>query len=132
MQIIVTGHAPYATSIKENINLFMKTSAHLTFIDIDTHSSDAKIKATFEAALKEDEQAIFFCDILGGASYQVARRMAKTNPNLVVITGCNIGGLLEVTLRANWWEGKTEQVAREIIGASEAGIQLYRARPHQF
>ena len=45
--------------------------------------------------LIKDNNVLFLCDLIGGTPYKVAAKLSVTNPNIQVVTGANVGALID-------------------------------------
>jgi len=91
---IITGHGHFATGLQSAVELLAGEQATLQFIDFTSEMTDTDLAAKLTAAI-DDQPTLIFTDLLGGTPYKEAAKIAFTNQNVAVVTGCNLGSLLD-------------------------------------
>ena len=97
--IIITGHSNFATGIVSAVRLVAGEQKNLEVVDFyDTYSTEELRTKLIEALDRLDgcEDIIVFTDIVGGSPFKVSAEIAATsNKNIKIISGTNLGMLLE-------------------------------------
>ncbi|GAA3632722.1 PTS sugar transporter subunit IIA [Lactobacillus hamsteri] len=127
MQIIVTGHGNFATGIESTVKLLAGSIQNVSYIDFTGEMSEDDIAKKFKEQVAKDNQTLFFCDLLGGTPFKQAVMYKANNPtaDIEVICGCNVGSLLEVALPGFSNYKVTDDLAKELIKSSKAGIRQF-------
>ncbi|KRM99708.1 phosphotransferase system, mannose fructose-specific component IIA [Loigolactobacillus rennini DSM 20253] len=94
---IVTGHGSFATGIKNTLNLLSVIPDNYKFVNFENGMTEAAYKKELDKVMDKDEQILFFTDIYGGTPFKVCADLAYHNDKIEVVTGCNIGSLMEAT-----------------------------------
>lgn len=98
-RVVIAGHGTFAAGIISAVdqisgkgNLFVPvTSIGLRGVDID---------AVLLQTLDENKSNILFTDLPAGSCTMSARRLQRSRPGLVLVTGVNLGTVLEFAFRS--------------------------------
>jgi PTS system fructose IIA component. len=98
--IIVSGHGHYATGVQSSVELLAGKNSDFFYVDFTETDSDQMLKEKFESILERnpDREVLFVCDILGGTPFRVAAEISGFSDHMEVVAGCNISGLIEISL----------------------------------
>lgn len=100
-QILLLTHGVFAEGIIDSIQVIMRNTDHLQSIcvkDEDTPETiDHKIQV-FLSSYSKDTIKLIVTDIPGGSTTTNAFRYVNTKENIYVITGLNLGMLLELVM----------------------------------
>lgn len=123
VQVIVTGHGTFADGFKGALHLLASVPDNWSFVNFSEGMSDKQRQAKFETILGSDPKpTLFFTDLAGGTPYKVAATLASKNPQLAVVSGCNLGSLLESVFSDY---DNADAYADAIIAASKQGTQKF-------
>jgi len=129
MKIIVTGHGNYASGWQSTVKLLAGELANTAYIDFTGTMDDVALKAKFDAAVKDAEQVVFMCDLLGGTPFKEAVKIGdQVDQDIAVTSGCNIGSLLEVGLQLTDYQGTAAQLADRLVEISKAQTTVFQHR----
>lgn len=128
MEVVVTGHGHYATGFQSTIKLLAGEIPGVIFIDFTDEMSELDLAQQFP----KNDSLVFFCDLLGGTPYKQAAIIASHSDNVAVISGCNIGSLLEVGLQNDLTQmNDAHELARLFINSSHTGIQEFKPQKYE-
>lgn len=124
--IAVSGHGNFASGLQSSIELLAGKNEDVYFIDFAVNDTDITLKEKFNSILSEnpDSQVLFVCDILGGTPFKTAAEVANDNDNIEVVTGCNVGSIIEVILRRDMVP--LGQLAEDIINSSRKSTVRFK------
>ncbi len=99
MRVVIAGHGTFAVGIISAVDqiagkgdLFVAVSSiGLRGVDID---------AVLLQTLDENNSNILFTDLPAGSCTMSARRLQRSRPGLVLVTGVNLGTVLEFAFRS--------------------------------
>lgn len=99
--IIITGHNNFASGILSSLTMIAGSKENIFAVDFLNDDNDSsleeKIKKVIEDAKVSD--VLFLCDLMGGTPFKVASKLALTNDNYEVVTGINLGGLIDTSMK---------------------------------
>lgn len=124
--IAVSGHGNFASGLQSSIELLAGKNEYVYFIDFAVNDTDITLKEKFNSILNENpgSQVLFVCDILGGTPFKTAAEIANDNDNIEVVTGCNVGSIIEVILRRDMVP--LGQLAEDIINSSRKSTVRFK------
>ena len=123
INVIVTGHGTFATGIQGALNLLVKVPDNWQFVDFFAGMSDEKLKENLDKAINTfDGETLLFTDLVGGTPYKVAATLATEKSGLAVVSGCNLGSLLEALFK-NYSD--VDAFANDLIDISKKGTQIF-------
>ena len=123
INVIVTGHGTFATGIQGALNLLVKVPDNWQFVDFSAGMSDEKLKENLDKAINTfDGETLLFTDLVGGTPYKVAATLATEKSGLAVVSGCNLGSLLEALFK-NYSD--VDAFANDLIDISKKGTQIF-------
>ncbi len=115
--IILVTHAEFAKGIITSARLILGTTENIKYVSIseketinDVAEAIGKIVRTFP----EKSPVIIITDIAGGSTTRSAVQLMSKRENTYVLTGLNLGMLLEI-LCADISEGTDKETLREIL-----------------
>lgn len=99
-KILLASHGKTASGIKSTIDLFLG-NLEITCIDAYVQGQQDNFMDTIHAfitAMKDDDEAYIFTDIVGGSVHQkvVGEVLKSTKKNIVVITNMNVAIVIEL------------------------------------
>lgn len=101
MQIIVTGHGNFASGIESTVKLLAGSIDGVSYIDFTEDMNENDLVKEFEKTDFENQQTLFFCDLVGGTPYKQAVVASNGREDTIaVVAGCNVGSLLELGLNS--------------------------------
>ena len=118
-KIIITGHGRYASGIGSAIETIAGKNDNIYYVDFTEDDTDITLKEKFNSIIKEnhDGEILFVCDILGGTPFKVAAEIVNDSPNMELVIGCNVGGLLENILKNE--DNSLKEFAESIVSSSK-------------
>ncbi|GEN94070.1 PTS sugar transporter subunit IIA [Pediococcus ethanolidurans] len=123
IKTIITGHGNFANGIKSSLLLLASLPENYYFVDFEESMSPDQLSETFEQILQPNEEFVFFTDLLGGTPFKEAAKLSVNNRKVEVVTGCNLGALLETIY--NSYENVSDY-ANDLIKISKQGTQLLK------
>ncbi|MDD2469672.1 MAG: PTS fructose transporter subunit IIA [Bacilli bacterium] len=93
--IVITGHAQYASGLLSSLEMIAGKNEDFIAVDFDDNSVISELYTSVTSRHQKDN-ILFICDLLGGTPFKEASKIAFDNPNMEVVTGCNLGSLLEI------------------------------------
>lgn len=122
IHILVSGHGSFATGIKGALKLLAKVPSNWSFINFTAEMSDENLKQKFEEVVnKSDSEVLIFTDLVGGTPFKVAATLAARNSRIAVVSGCNLGSLLEVLFKKY---SNVADLATDLVAISKRGTQI--------
>ena len=99
--IIITGHNHFASGILSSLTMIAGTKDNVYAVDFLSDDNDLSLEGKFNKIIDEnkDSEIIFVCDLMGGTPFKVASKLAFTNDNYEVVTGINLGGLIDTSMK---------------------------------
>lgn len=94
---IITGHGGFADGIKNTLNLLSIIPDNYKFVNFENGMAEADYKKALAKEVKPGEPTVLFTDIFGGTPFKVCAELAYHNDKVQVVTGCNMGSLMEAT-----------------------------------
>lgn len=130
VKVIVTGHGHFATGLESTVKLLAGRLPDVGFIDFTGDMDETSLRKKFEQAIRDTDQIVFFCDLLGGTPFKEAVKINSTvaDKKIAVVTGCNIGSLMELGLQLNGYTGTVDELAQKFVDISRAQTQVFHRR----
>ena len=99
--IIITGHNHFASGILSSLTMIAGTKDNVYAVDFLSDDNDLSLEGKFNKIIDEnkDKEILFTCDLMGGTPFKVASKLAFTNDNYEVVTGINLGGLIDTSMK---------------------------------
>ena len=99
--IIITGHNHFASGILSSLTMIAGAKDNVYAVDFLSDDNDLSLEGKFNKIIDEnkDSEIIFVCDLMGGTPFKVASKLAFTNDNYEVVTGINLGGLMDTSMK---------------------------------
>ena len=99
--IIITGHNHFASGILSSLTMIAGTKDNVYAVDFLSDDNDLSLEGKFNKIISEnkDSEILFVCDLMGGTPFKVASKLAFTNDNYEVVTGINLGGLIDTSMK---------------------------------
>jgi PTS system N-acetylgalactosamine-specific IIA component len=96
---IVAGHASFAEGLVTAVQQIAGAGA--TFVALSNRGlGNEEIEKQFRDAAAEHGIRVFFTDLPGGSATFAVRRLMRSDPGIVLVTGANLGTLLEFVFHA--------------------------------
>jgi len=96
--IIVTGHGGYAQGMEGAYTMLAGGKENIHFVDYLKNETEEDLNKKY-AELIKDNNVLFLCDLIGGTPYKVAARLSATNNNIQIVTGANVGALIDTGMK---------------------------------
>ena len=99
--IIITGHNHFASGILSSLTMIAGTKDNVYAVDFLSDDNDLSLEGKFNKIIDEnkDSEILFVCDLMGGTPFKVTSKLAFTNNNYEVVTGINLGGLIDTSMK---------------------------------
>lgn len=127
--ILLVTHARFAEGIITSLRLIMGDSCPAKFVSVTTSETIPAIARRIEETLADFDDslpAVVITDIPGGSTTQAALRVRAERPDVVFVTGLNMGLLLEISLLplVPGDIAHNEELVRKAVDVSKQGIGL--------
>lgn len=127
MILIIMGHGNYATGLLSSLSMLTDTK-NIIAVDFLDGMSDTDLEKKLKKVIKDDKYLIV-CDLLGGTPYKEASKLSIENKNIKVVTGANIGGLIDTNFKLE--KLSLEEAAKNLVEASIKGVQLIEIKKEE-
>lgn len=128
--IILVTHAEFAKGIITSADLILGTKESIKYVGIsekETVNDAVKAIGDILTTFPEKSPALIITDIAGGSTTQAAIRVMGNRENTYVITGLNLGMLLELLcmdIKDETGEETFREILSDIVNNSREAIQL--------
>ena len=99
--IIITGHNHFASGILSSLTMIAGSKDNVFAVDFLSDDNDKSLEGKFIKIIDEnkDSEILFVCDLMGGTPFKVPSKLAFTNDSYEVVTGINLGGLIDTSMK---------------------------------
>lgn len=99
--IIITGHNNFASGILSSLTMIAGAKDNVFAVDFLSDDNDLSLEGKFNKIISDnkDSEILFICDLMGGTPFKVTSKLAFTNNNYEVVTGINLGGLIDTSMK---------------------------------
>ena len=99
--IIITGHNHFASGILSSLTMIAGAKDNVFAVDFLSDDNDLSLEGKFNKIISDnkDSEILFVCDLMGGTPFKVTSKLAFTNDNYEVVTGINLGGLIDTSMK---------------------------------
>ena len=99
--IIITGHNNFASGILSSLTMIVGAKDNVFAVDFLSDDNDESLESKYNKIIDEnkDSEILFACDLMGGTPFKVTSKLAFTNNNYEVVTGINLGGLIDTSMK---------------------------------
>lgn len=99
--IIITGHNHFASGILSSLTMIAGTKDNIFAVDFLSDDNDESLEGKFNKIISDnkDSEILFVCDLMGGTPFKVTSKLAFTNDSYEVVTGINLGGLIDTSMK---------------------------------
>ena len=99
--IIITGHNNFASGILSSLTMIAGAKDNVFAVDFLSNDNDLSLEGKFNKIISDnkDSEILFVCDLMGGTPFKVTSKLAFTNNNYEVVTGINLGGLIDTSMK---------------------------------
>ena len=126
--VILVTHGDFAKGILTSMELVLGRIENVDFVSISAQERIPEIAAAIEAKINafcNEESTVILSDIAGGSTTRAAMELLGKKEKIYLITGLNLGLLLEVALLSlNGDEQSDRQVLRDVVERSKSTIYL--------
>jgi PTS system N-acetylgalactosamine-specific IIA component len=96
-KVIVTGHAGYASFIKNSMAAIMGSSDDFFFVDFNADDNLDTLEQKLTAAIAQcGDEILFSCDLQGGSPFNLVAVKSAENEKYFTVAGINISAYAEV------------------------------------
>ena len=126
--IIILTHGEFSKGITQSCRMIIGEAAIPLALSIQPDSSADMVNSMLENALcdyPKDETIVLLTDIPGGSTTRSALSMLNTHTNLIIVSGLNLGLLLEIAVLESTGDLMEDRsLIEEIIADSRTTIQI--------
>ena len=99
--IIITGHNNFASGILSSLTMIAGEKDNIFAVDFLSDDNDESLEGKFNKIISDnkDSEILFVCDLMGGTPFKVTSKLAFTNDSYEVVTGINLGGLIDTSMK---------------------------------
>ena len=99
--IIITGHNNFASGILSSLTMIAGAKDNIFAVDFLSDDNDESLEGKFNKIISDnkDSEILFVCDLMGGTPFKVTSKLAFTNDSYEVVTGINLGGLIDTSMK---------------------------------
>ena len=99
--IIITGHNNFASGILSSLTMIAGSKDNVFAVDFLSDDNDLSLEGKFNKIISDnkDSEILFVCDLMGGTPFKVTSKLAFTNDSYEVVTGINLGGLIDTSMK---------------------------------
>ncbi len=99
--IIITGHNNFASGILSSLTMIAGAKDNIFAVDFLSDDNDLSLEGKFNKIISDnkDSEILFVCDLMGGTPFKVTSKLAFTNDSYEVVTGINLGGLIDTSMK---------------------------------
>ena len=99
--IIITGHNYFASGILSSLTMIAGAKDNVFAVDFLSDDNDLSLEGKFNKIISDnkDSEILFVCDLMGGTPFKVTSKLAFTNDSYEVVTGINLGGLIDTSMK---------------------------------
>jgi N-acetylgalactosamine PTS system EIIA component len=115
---IVVGHGEFSAGLVSAVGQICGLADKLVVLS-NTGMAPEDIEAAIRRELARTGAHVIFTDLPGGSGTIAARRIAKENPGLVLVTGVNLATLLDFVFSS---AGTPEEAARSAAERGKASL----------
>jgi PTS system N-acetylgalactosamine-specific IIA component len=115
---IVVGHGEFSAGLVSAVGQICGLADKLVVLS-NTGMAPGDIEAAIRSELSRTGAKVIFTDLPGGSGTIAARRIAKENRDLVLVTGVNLATLLDFVFSAG---GTPEEAARAAAERGKASL----------
>ena len=115
---IVVGHGEFSAGLVSAVGQICGLADKLVVLS-NTGMAPGDIEAAIRFQLVRTGARVIFTDLPGGSGTIAARRIAKENPDLVLVTGVNLATLLDFVFNS---AGTPEEAARAAAERGKASL----------
>ena len=117
---VVAGHAHFASALIDAVGRISGRADSLRAVSNDGLDA-AGVEAAIRQALATQRAHVVFTDLPAGSCTMAARRVARTEPDLAIVTGASVGMLLDFVLGGG---DTVEDLQRAAARARDAMVVL--------
>lgn len=98
-KIIIIGHGKYGSGLLSALELLSGQDDNVIAIDYKEGQTEVDLREEITKVLNTTDSYLFCCDLMGGTPFKEASRFAIENELVKVVTGANIGALIETKFK---------------------------------
>ena len=115
---IVVGHGEFSAGLVSAVGQICGLASKLVVLS-NTGMAPEDIESAIRRELERTGAHVIFTDLPGGSGTIAARRIAKEDPDLVLVTGVNLATLLDFVFSS---AGTPEEAARSAAERGKASL----------
>lgn len=98
MKFLITGHNDFSIGMKSALTMIAGSLEELTIVPFSAEETVKSYRKKIELELQTKDSVICFTDLLGGTPFKTCVELAITKNQVFVLSGTNLGMLLEASL----------------------------------
>lgn len=124
--IILVGHGDYAKGLLSSLNMLSGADNKIFGVSFDKNDDESALELKINNIINKnlDSGIIISCDLLGGTPYKVSARLSFFNSNIRVVTGANLGGIIDTKLKLDILD--LDKLAENIVSSSIKNVILFK------
>lgn len=122
IKIIITGHGNYATGMFSALTTISGPKTNITAIDFTDKDTDVTLLNKFNKVIEKENEYLVLCDLLGGTPYKEATKISITNKKVKVITGVNLGAILDISMKLE--KNTLDELSNIALESSKKNLKL--------
>lgn len=127
-KIVVLGHGGYAEGVKKNLEMIVGPQEDMYFEDLtkddDLSAFESRVNAVVDR-LKDEDEILFACDLLGASPFRVAAMLsAKSNGKYYTVAGLNTMAYIDASMNLEG-ELSIEELAIQSMNTAKEAIAKF-------
>ncbi len=119
-RIVLAGHGPLPGGLLTTAETIAGAIPDIAAVGLRPHETPDHFASELRTAIGHDHRRVLvLADLLGGTPYNVAAAIARRSSRVVVVSGVNLGMLLEAALAT---EALDDALVERLIEAGREGI----------
>ena len=98
MKFLVTGHDDFSIGMKSALTMIAGTLDDVVIVPFKAEEQLEAYRTKIDSELQTNDSVICFTDLLGGTPFKTCVELAISKNQVVVLSGTNLGMLLEASL----------------------------------
>ncbi|WP_157777185.1 PTS sugar transporter subunit IIA [Erysipelothrix larvae] len=124
IKLIICGHGNFASGLLSSLSLIIGNNSNIYCIDFGGEDDGSGIKNLF-MKYAGNSQTIIATDLYGGTPFKQAAMLSMSLSNIHVLTGINLGMLLELSFRLNSTNSIYE-ILEEVVALGRDNISYFK------
>lgn len=124
--IIIVGHGDYSKGLLSSLDMLSGTDDKIFGVSFSNDDDERTLESKIVDIINKNigSGVIIVCDLLGGTPYKVSAKLSFSNFNIRVVTGANLGGIIDTKLKLDILD--LDKLADNIVSSSIKNIILFK------